>query len=374
MKIFYLITKSEAGGAQTHVADICRYFKEKGHQISVMGGGVGWLKNECEKMGVNYQTNEYFSNSANPLRIYKAIRKIKESAERFQPDIVHCHSSAAAFLGRLAIRGKFKTVYTAHGWGFNLGMNPVLRFLVLLAEKTVASYTDKYICVSEFVKNLGLKYSLSPEDKFRVIYNGVPAANYSPSSVVRSLSSVVRLIFVGRLAEPKKPELTIKAIGLLPLDLKNEIKFTIVGDGPKKESLRQLAEKEKIDVDFKGTLPRDKTMEEMARADIFVFVSAWEGFPYTILEAMSVGLPVIASNVGGVSEAVNESNGFLVSNEADKISEVLLKLINNKELRLQMGQNGQDRIRKDFSLEKMLNEIERLYDEVLKDVRSSISN
>lgn len=362
MKIIYLITKSEAGGAQTHLADLCRYFKVQGHQILVMGGGNGWLKEECGKIGVQYQSNEYFSNSANPLGICRAIKEIKKCADEFQPDIVHCHSSAAAFLGRLAVKGKYKTIYTAHGWGFNLGMNPLLRISVLLAEKMVAGYTDKYICVSEFVKKLGLKYSLAPENKFTVIYNGVKIED---REVILKNDDKINLIFIGRLAEPKKPELAIKAIGLLPADLKNKIKFTIIGDGPKKEFLRQTAGQEKAEVDFKGTLSREKSMEELSRADIFVFVSAWEGFPYTILEAMSVGLPVVASDVGGVAEAVDESNGFLIENEAGKISEVLLKLINNKELRLRLGQKGKDRIKRDFSLEKMLNEIEKVYLQVL---------
>lgn len=362
MKILYLITKSEAGGAQTHLADLCRYFKGQGHQILVMAGGNGWLKEECGKIGVQYQINEYFSNSANPLRICKAIKEIKKCANEFQPDIVHCHSSAAAFLGRLAVKGKYKTIYTAHGWGFNLGMNSVLRYSVLLAEKMVAGYTDKYICVSEFVKKLGLKYSLAPENKFTVIYNGVKTED---REVFPGNDDKINLIFVGRLAEPKKPELAIRAIGFLPAELKNKIKFTIVGDGPKKEFLRQVAVREKVEVDFRGTLPREKSMEELSRADVFVFVSSWEGFPYTILEAMSVGLPVIASSVGGVAEAVNKNNGFLIKNEVREISEVLKRLAENKELRLKLGQNGQDRIKKDFSLEKMLNDTAKVYLEVL---------
>ncbi|PIT88175.1 MAG: hypothetical protein COU29_04150 [Candidatus Magasanikbacteria bacterium CG10_big_fil_rev_8_21_14_0_10_36_32] len=363
MKIFYLITKSEIGGAQTHLVDLCRYFHGRGHEILVMSGGNGWLKEECDKIGVRYQSNSFFSNSVNPLKIYQAIREIKKCANGFKPDIVHCHSSAAAFLGRLAIKGKIKTIYTAHGWGFNVGMNQFLRYSVLLAEKAVAKFTDKYICVSEFVKKLGLKYSLASENKFTVIYNGVKTDG---EEIGLKNNDKINLIFVGRLAEPKKPEMVIEAIDFFPQDLKNKIKFTIVGDGPKKEFLQRMVARENVEVDFKGTLSREKSMEELCLADVFVFISAWEGFPYTILEAMSVGLPVVASNVGGVAEVVSENNGFLIKNEICEISEVLLKLVNNKELRLQLGQNGKDRIKKDFSLEKMLDEIDKVYVEMIK--------
>ncbi|MDD2656661.1 MAG: glycosyltransferase, partial [Patescibacteria group bacterium] len=201
MKILYLITKSEAGGAQTHVAQLCDYFGKQ-NNVVVMSGGQGWLKEKCDELKIKYIENKYFSNSANLFIIWKAIQEIKKTADEFQPDIVHCHSSSAAFLTRLAVRGKYKTIYTAHGWGFNLGMNPVVRFLVLLTEKFTAKYTDKYIAVSKFVKDLGIKNGLS-EDKFEVVYNGINRGmgNGEPSQTAgkRGMNSEkIDLVFVGR--------------------------------------------------------------------------------------------------------------------------------------------------------------------------------
>ncbi|MFA5127523.1 MAG: glycosyltransferase family 4 protein [Patescibacteria group bacterium] len=357
MKILYLITKSEAGGAQTHVADLCRYFKNCGNEVTVMSAGDGWLKNECDKLGVVFIANKYFSNSPNPFRIFYAIREIKRCVKNFQPDIVHCHSSAAAFLGRLAVRGKVRTIYTAHGWGFNIGMNPFVRVGVLIAEKLAAKYTDTYICVAEFVKKLGLKYNLAPAKKFKVIYNGV-----SVRQTASNISSVeLKLIFVGRLAEPKRPELIIEAISRLPSEIKCRIIFTIVGDGPKRKSLEDLSKEKKVTVHFTGALPKESALGELSRGDIFVFISAWEGFPYTILEAMSYGLPVIASNVGGVSEAIDSTCGILVNNDVGQIREAILKLCHDKGRRLRMGDNARKIVEQKFSLEKMLKEIEHIY-------------
>ncbi|KKQ40652.1 MAG: hypothetical protein US58_C0014G0014 [Candidatus Magasanikbacteria bacterium GW2011_GWA2_37_8] len=363
MKILYLITKSEIGGAQTHVADLCRYFKEKDFEIVVMSRGGGWLEEECKRIGVGFAINKYFSNSANPFLICKAIKEIKKYTVEFKPDIVHCHSSAAAFLGRLAIRGKIKTVYTAHGWGFNLGMNPLVRLSVLLAEKITARYTDVYICVSKFVKNLGLKYHLAPENKFKLIYNGVDTEVNEP---VDRNNNLINLIFVGRLAEPKRPELTIEAISLLPQTIKDNIKFTIVSGGLKEGFLKKLAEEKKVNVEFKGDLSKEQVIKELKQADIFVFISAWEGFPYTILEAMSCGLPVIASNVGGISEVVNETNGVLVKNEIGQIQAAILKLVNDSGLRLQLGTKGKELVKQNFSLEKMYQAVEEVYKSIIK--------
>ncbi len=360
MKILYLITKSEAGGAQTHVADLCVYFKSKGYEIAVMSSGDGWLKKECDKNGVIFVQNKYFSNKPRPRRLFKAIKEIRKYANEFKPDIVHCHSSAAAILGRIAIKGKIRTIYTAHGWGFNLGMNPLIRYAVLIAEKITAKYTDTYICVAEFVKNLGLKYNLAPENKFKVVYNGVSLDDVNQSKI-KNLKSKIDLIFIGRLAEPKKPELMIKAISLLPEKIKNSIKFVVVGDGPKRKPLEKLAENKKIKAEFRGSLSKDQVLMELKLADVFIFISAWEGFPYTILEAMSCGLPIIASDVGGVGEAVNETNGILVENEVGQIREAILKLVDNKELRLRLGEQGRRDVEQKFSLNQMLEKIEKIY-------------
>jgi glycosyltransferase involved in cell wall biosynthesis len=359
MKILYLITKAEAGGAQTHVADLCRYFVSRGDEIAVMSRGGGWLKEECKKMNVSFVINEYFSNSANPFNIFKAIKKIRKYCAEFRPDIVHCHSSAAAFLGRLAIKGKIRTIYTAHGWGFNIGMNPIIRHAVLLVEKFTAKYTDKYICVSEFVKNLALKYNLAPTNKFVVIYNGV-----APRMVWtnRNGHAEIRLAFVGRLAEPKKPELTIEALATLSADLKKKVRFTIIGDGPKRGMLERLAVDRGVMVDFTGDLPRELAIQTISQSDAFVFISAWEGLPYTILEAFSVGLPVIASDVGGVSEMVTPDNGILIkTNQPQEISEAIRKIAGDPSLRESMRVEALRTVGEKFSLSAMLAQVESVY-------------
>lgn len=359
MKILYLITKSEAGGAQTNVADLCLCFKEKGHEVAVMSSGDGWLKKECDKIGVKFVENKYFSNKAYLRKLFNAIKEIRKCAKEFKPDIVHCHSSSAGILGRLAIKGKIRTIYTAHGWGFNTGMKPWVKYPVLFLEKFCARYTDIYICVAEFVKNLGLKYHLAPESKFKVVYNGVKTELKVESLKLKD--DRINLTFIGRLAEPKKPELIIEATSGLPEEIKNKINFTIVGDGPKRKILEKLAQDTGVQVEFTGALNRKQSINYLNQSDIFVFISSWEGFPYTILEAMSCGLPVIASDVGGVDEAISEKNGILVNNEVGQIHDAILKLVSDQKLRLKLGEQGRQDVAMKFSLEQMLSQIERVY-------------
>ncbi|PIR75847.1 MAG: hypothetical protein COU34_00685, partial [Candidatus Magasanikbacteria bacterium CG10_big_fil_rev_8_21_14_0_10_43_9] len=294
MNILYLITKSEAGGAQTHVYQLCQAFRDA-HTLTVVANPGGWLEEECKKLHVSFIPNPYFSNNLNPLRVLKSFFTIKKIIHEVKPDIVHCHSSVAGFLGRLAIRKKIPTVYTAHGWGFNTGIGFLQKWIAIISEKIVANYTSNIICVSDFVKELGMQYHIATPDTFHVIYNGVEVQQR-----ISEEHSDIRITFVGRLASPKKPLVLLEAIGLLTPDMQRRIYTRIVGDGSQKDELVTYLTAQMIqNAEFMGSLSRERIFDILHHSDIFVFLSDWEGFPMSILEAMSCGLPIIASDVGG---------------------------------------------------------------------------
>jgi|SRR3989339_364212 len=353
MKILYLITKSEAGGAQTHVAELCRYFKNKGEDVAVMCYPGGWLQTEVEKNGITFFANNFFSNSLNPIKIVKAYLKTKHIIKEFQPDLVHCHSSAAGVYGRLVVRNKIRTLYTAHGWGFNIGVSWWQKYLSILIEKYLSRYCEKIICVSQFVKDLALKYKIASEGKLKVILNGVELL---PEKTIDVDS--FNITFVGRLADPKDPLLLLMAIS----QIKSKISVNIVGAGQKLVELDKFVKNHNLsNVHLLGELNRAKTLDVLKRSDIFVLISKWEGLPLTILEAMSIGLPVIASNVGGISEAVDIENGILIENTVFDIKEAVDRLLNNSDLCRKMGQSGRLKIQTIFSLDKMLQEVANIY-------------
>ena len=243
MKILYLITKSEAGGAQSHVYDLCNYFGKQ-NEVIVMSYPGGWLEDESKKIGIKFIGNKYFSNKLNLFDVFRFIKEVKEVVKEFQPNIIHCHSSGAGFVGRLAVKNKIPTIFTAHGWGFNIGVPFLQKIIAILAEKIVSKYCDKIICVSKFVKDLGLKYKIAKEEKFEVIYNGIESKvhksiKFQPEAG-QPLAVKVRIIFVGRLVEPKDPLILIKAYEELSNELKDGTEINIVGDGPKKNELEKF--------------------------------------------------------------------------------------------------------------------------------------
>ena len=368
MKIIYLITKSELGGAQTHVAQLCNYFQNKGADIAVMSYPGGWLENEAKRIGVKFYPNVNFSNSPNPIKIWHAAGEIKRALADFKPNIVHCHGSAAGVLGRLVVRGKVKTIFTAHGWSFNKGVPFWQKVFGIVSEKICGLYAAKIIAVCNFVKERGVKYRVAVPDKFKVIYNGIEI-----SEPVNKTSEKIRLVFVGRLAAPKDPFLLL--IALARSSVKDKIQLNVIGIGPQEQKLCATIESLGLNnVKLLGALPRSQVFDILKQSDVFILTTHWEGFPYAILEAMSCGLPVIATDVGGISEMITPDVGILVKRgDVDSVRAALEKLVLNSEIRRRMGGAAREKAIQDFSLDKMFLETEEVYKEVLGKSRFPLS-
>ncbi|PIZ92935.1 MAG: hypothetical protein COX82_03655 [Candidatus Magasanikbacteria bacterium CG_4_10_14_0_2_um_filter_41_10] len=361
MNILYLITKSEAGGAQTHVYQLCQAFRDT-HTLTVVANPGGWLEEECKKLHVSFIPNTYFSNNLNPLRVLKSFFTIKKIIHEVKPDIVHCHSSVAGFLGRLAVRKKIPTVYTAHGWGFNIGVGALQKWVAIVSEKIVANYTDKIICVSEFVKELGVQYRITSPDAFVVIYNGV---ELQPR--IKNEHHDVRITCVGRLAPPKRPLVLLEAISLFTPEMQRDLYTRVVGKGPQMDQLVTYITSKKIQhIELMGSLSRERIFDILHNSDIFVFLSDWEGFPISILEAMSCGLPIVSSNVGGIREMVDDKNGILLAQTTPElVAASLERLVTDRKTRKYMGEMSSQIVKERFTVEHMVHQIQQVYDDLV---------
>ena len=368
MRILYLITKSEIGGAQIHLAHLLKHFS-KGNDVALMSVPGGWLNEEALKYGVKIYPNQYFSNSFNPLNLIKAERLIKNTVDGFKPDLICCHSSMAGFLGRLVVKGTIPTVYTAHGFAFTPAAPLWRRIAAIIGEKLVSKYTSKIICVSEFDKSLALKNNIAPVAKIAVVYNGVattPEGVGVPTESVGKKKEPIEILNIGRLAYPKRPDLIVKAFGALPAELKKKAHLKIAGSGPYLKELNALINKLNLNesVSLSGEIDHQRILGMLPKADIFILITKHEGLPLTVLEAMSAGLPVIASRVGGIPEEIDAECGILIENNTEeKIAKALRRLIENPALRMAMGLSGRKRIEEKFSLNKFLSETEKIYKE-----------
>jgi glycosyltransferase involved in cell wall biosynthesis len=348
------------------VFDLAQQLARKGFEVHVAMGSSGPLWGQLAESPVSVH---HIPALVRPISVYydvKALQQTIDLIRKIKPALITAHSSKAGILGRMAARRcRIPITFTAHGWAFTEGVPYGRRRFYVLAERLAAGWTDKIICVSEYDRQLALKYGVGRKEQLVTIHNGIPELSEDHMAEPEE-GNPVRLIMVARFSEPKNQRLLIKAID--NLECSNDFEVCLVGDGPLLESCRELAaERGLLDkVKFLGA--RKDIPELLSRAHIFVLTSNWEGFPITILEAMRAGLPVIASDVGGVGEAVVDGKtGFLIPRgDIEVLKDRLTRLIDNPGLRVELGQAGQQRFTENFTIDIMLAKTVSVYQQILQ--------
>ncbi|MBF7072250.1 glycosyltransferase family 4 protein [Glaciecola sp. MH2013] len=369
MKIAQVITRSDTlGGASAHVRDLTIALVEEGHEVCVFVGGHGVLVAQFQEIGIQVKSVSTLVRELSPLNDFKAYFALKTLLADFSPDIVACHSAKAGLLGRLAAsRLNLPVVYTAHGWPFTEGVPNFSAKLYKYIEKFMANYCDKIIAVSNYDKELAIKYAVADTSQLQVIWNGVPDTT---SVVAKTCSerdtSIPTILMLARFEQPKNFSLLLNSLSAIENSVW-QAKF--VGDGPDLLAVKALCDELNLShkVTFLGW--RKDIPQLLADADIFTLISDWEGLPLSILEAMRAGLPVIASDVGGVKEAVDhKQSGLLVSNKQTRtIVNAFEQLLNDELLRKTMGSNGRARFNSLFTVERMTKKTLNVYSEVIGD-------
>ncbi|AZF20409.1 MULTISPECIES: glycosyltransferase family 4 protein [unclassified Pseudomonas] len=364
MKIVYVITRSDViGGASVHLLDLALGSFQAGHSVDILVGGEGVFNSRARDLGLSCFPLKYLVREINPRKDIRAFFELRKMLSKLKPDLVHLHSSKAGILGRLAAKSLgLPAIFTAHGWAFTEGVSAKRRFLYRNIERIMARFSEQILTVSEFDRQLALKAKVGDEASVLTIHNGMPEVSSNIVSLTES--DKVRLIMVARFEVPKNQKFLLEALAkVAPKNWELEL----VGDGPSFSSVQTLAAHLGIGekVVFSGAC--DDVPIRLSRSDVFVLISDWEGLPLTILEAMRTGLPVIASNVGGVSELVaNGENGFVVERGDQKgLMDALTQLINSPELRKKQGLLGQHIYRTNFTFDIMLDKILKIYQKVL---------
>lgn len=363
-KIAYVITLPDLGGAQSHLYEVMVNIRGYGYKPFLITGRKGWLTEKINTMGIDCYIVPDLIRPISPIHDGKAVKQIKEILQQEQPVLVHCHSSKAGIIGRIAAHiCHISTVFTAHGWAFTDGVNPLKRKIYAFIENLVGYWTDRIICVSEYDRRLGMSYLSAHKGKMLTIHNCIQDL---PDCVrdwkKNPVGEVIKIIVVARFSPPKK---NIQILHLLRemLDKGLKLSVTFVGDGPQLALAKKEARKLKLENEAVFLGSRTDVCNLMPEFDLFLLLSNWEGFPISILEAMRAGLPVIASDVGGVNEAVTEKTGIVIKNDGELIK-IIKIFVSEKRMFEDLGVSGRNLYLNQFTSQVMMRQINDVYREV----------
>jgi len=357
-RVAYVITNTEIGGAQSHVADLLRALRGR-VDATVLAGGNGPLFATAKAAGAETVQLSLLDNAMSVSRAIATLRQLKAALHRAAPDLVHVHSAKAGALGRVvAWMLGVPVVYTVHGFAFKPAAPLIRRVTSRIAEWCLAPLTTRLICVADTERALAAGLPL-PAARVSVIHNGIPdtTVHATPGGPLR------RIVMVARFAAPKRPDLVIRAFARASL---SDCELVIAGDGPTRAAMRALADELAPGrISLPGNI--DDIAGLLASAQIFVLASDHEGLPVSVLEAMRAGLPVVASDLPGIREEFGSAPaGLLVpGNNEGAMADALAALASDASRRAAMGQSARARWSEAFGVETMAEATWKIYQQAL---------
>jgi glycosyltransferase involved in cell wall biosynthesis len=363
LRIVQLITGSDAiGGAETHVRELVAELRRYEHHCTVLVGPPdGALCKQLRDSGVSVRIMPSLRKRLSPWRDILALAEIIKMLHELKPDIVAAHTAKASFLGRLAAAMLgIPCVFTPHGCSVIDRRTGQTRRLFLILERIARHFGSKTITVSHHERRLAESSGIIDERNVAVVYNGIPDCGQlaDPSQHPPVITMIARF-------DPPKDHVAL----LLALAELRDYQWTLrlAGAGTLLDDTKRLAAELRIPdrVRFLGECL--DTSRLLAESHIFVLSSRSEAFPISILEAMRAGLPVIATHVGGVSEAIRDGeSGFLVPPcDHRALAGRLRLLLCEPRLRALLGWNARRRYLAHFTADLMARATLAVYQDAL---------
>jgi glycosyltransferase involved in cell wall biosynthesis len=351
MKIVHVVYSLEMGGAEVLVAQLCRIQRANGHDVSLCAySKLGPIGEVLAAEGFSI----YVPGEAHPARtMLRYLRHFRS----LRPDIVHCHNPAptlqAALPARLAcarcvLATRHSLVAPPYDRAAEIKFSLMARachYVVGICEVTCQNLRGA---------------PLADPSKIKRVYNGVSEiirqdpSPIEPDIQPNSAPHDFTLLFVGRLAEVKDLGTLIRAFAIASAEIP-QLRLWIVGEGPVRTSLEALTAELNLTNHIRFWGQRLDTAAFFSTADCFVMSSVSEGLPMSLLQAMSIGLPAITTDVGGMAEVLRLSQSGLLApvGDAPAYAQQILTLVGNPTLGAQLSANARAAYHRHFTIEQM---------------------
>lgn len=367
MRILHLTTHLNRGGISKYILSVGSAFSKKGHEIFVVSSG-GEMEQEFSSEGLGLKTLAIRTKSELSPKIYWALPELIRWIKKERIEILHAHTRVTQVMASwIQWLTGMPFITTVHGF-----------YKRRLGRRILPAWGERAVAISEPVGNHLRETFRFPLERIRVIYNGIDFIDfisrfraYDPKEVRREYGISEKAPVVGvtaRLVPDKGHEYLIQAVKRLESDFP-DLSLLIVGDGRYRSHLNELArELNLLDrIYFTGNL-RDVS-KPLAAVNVFALPAVWrEGFGLSIVEAMICQKPIIVTNIWALNTMIqNGVNGILVEpRDVESLAGAIRLILNDPDLRERISKSGQETAQQRFSLGRMAEELEAVYQEVLQ--------
>lgn len=388
-KVLYCITKSNWGGAQRYVYDLATNLPKDKYETAVVLGGDGRLKERLGAFGIRTIPVNSLQRDVGIIKDISSLFELIKIFRKEKPDIIHLNSSKMGGIGGLAgrIARIRKIIFTAHGWAYNEERSFPQKIAITILHFITVAFSHLTIAVSEKAKSQFKSGGLI-KNKVIVIHNGIGKIEFMDKERARQEFVEVRLpqtekvkgkiksepLWIGTISELHKNKGLKYAIEAISRLIKNEninishrnIIFVIMGEGEERKNLEEIIRNNNLEYSVFLVGNIENAFSYLKALDIFTLTSITEALPYAILEAGKAEVPILASNVGGISEIIDDmKSGILLQPKKPKeISDAIEYLINHSDKKEIFSKLLKEKIDKEFSLEEMVSETVKEYDSI----------
>jgi glycosyltransferase involved in cell wall biosynthesis len=352
MKIAHVLTRGDVlGGAQSHVRELSLELRRLGHEVTVITGAPGIFTDQLRQAEIPWLQVKSLVRPLRPHRDLAAFVQLWSVLRQLKPDLVCAHTAKAGSLGRAAARlHNIPSIFTPHGWSMfdrnSLKWNP----LFCWTERLAGRLGTRVINVCEFEREFAQQMRVCPANALEVVHNGIAEISMTRLRPIDTQPPLI--VMVARFASQKDHATLLHALsGLLCM----EWSLLLVGTGELEPQV--IAQVAALGLsDRVRILPAETNVGRLLmEAQIYVLSTHFEALPISILEAMRAGLPVVATDVGGISESVREGETGLLTRygDVDGLRDVLARVIADPALRQALGSAGHQLWSTQFTASKM---------------------
>jgi glycosyltransferase involved in cell wall biosynthesis len=383
IRVLRVIARLNMGGPAIHVANLTSGLEPLGYETTLVAGSVARGEDSmaflADRLGVEVMSVPEMQREISALHDARSAFQVAEIMREARPHILHTHTAKAGAIARAAavLAGDARpkvVVHTFHGHVLRGYFGPLRTAVFRQVERTLARPSDALIAVSPEVRDDLVELGVAPAEKFVVVRLGIPLAERvdgdSDELDYRELYGIPRDAFVvgwvGRMTGVKDTGVVLQAVAALRARGVNAV-VCLVGDGPDREPLEELAYKLGIARAAYFAGYQSDVAGFYRLFDAFFLPSVNEGTPVSAIEALATGTPVVANRVGGVPDVVRDGiDGFLVEpGDVEGAADRLEALARDPALRTRLGDAGRERVRDRYAVTRLVDDVDRLYRSLL---------